>query len=117
MEVIIKIEGFNERKIAREIVCDLCNCDMTSAESVFAFFWKEKKEIYLEKYVCPACYSKYFKKRKYISFIDAPDIYKQALERDFKRQWHQIVVGISSIDEFQVLIENPILLDIVGEKY
>lgn len=121
MEVIIKIEGFNERKLAREVACDICNCDLsaeeTVEETVFAVFWKEKKEIYLEKYVCSACYSRYFSKRKCISFADAPDIYRQALERDFKRDWHQIVVGVSSIDEFQLLIENPALLDVVGEKF
>lgn len=120
MEVIIKITTEN-LQIKRELICDICNntlyTELYREDEIYAVFWKNKSEIYLEKYVCPECYKSYFKKRKTFPFEEAPDIFKKALSRDFQRDWHGIITPCSSMEEWKLLQENPFLIELWEKNF
>lgn len=119
MKIIVKIktEGLS---VSRELVCDYCNgnlyTDFYKEDEIYAIFWKERY-LYLEKYICSDCFNKYFKGSQVITFESAPPIYRKALERDLKRNWHGIITPCSSLEEWKLLQENPFLIELWGEKF
>lgn len=120
MEIIVKIktEGL---AVSRELVCDYCNgnlyTDFYKEDEIYAIFWKERDNLYLEKYICRDCFNRYFKGSQVIPFESAAPIYRKALERDFKRDWHGIIAPCSSLEEWKLLQENPFLIELWGEKF
>jgi hypothetical protein len=101
MEIVIKIktEGINPK---RELVCDMCNdtlyTDDHKETAFYATFWKDRKDIfYLEKYICEDCYKNIYKKDKAIPFEQAPEIYRQALEDDFQRDYYGYMLSLDDL--------------------
>lgn len=120
MEKVIKIET-KDICVNRELVCDLCNSDLYTSdhqqETIYAIFWEDKSGIYLEKYICEKCFKEVYKNEKAVPFELADKTFQDALRRDFKRDWHGIIVSCSSEEEFKKIMENPLLLEILGEKF
>lgn len=86
-------------------------------ETFYAVFWTENGNIYLEKYICENCFESSYSDKKAIPFKRANKTLQEALYRDFQRDWHGIVVSCSSVEEFKEIIENPLLLEVIGEKF
>ncbi|MEM3793984.1 MAG: hypothetical protein QXS76_03645 [Candidatus Bathyarchaeia archaeon] len=109
MEIIVEVQTQNY-VFARELVCDLCNRTLVNEDykeaRMYAIFWKDRENLYLEKYICERC-ARFWKKKK-IPFEFAPAPLRRALEHDFKRDWYGVIAGIP--DGNLEMLRDPVLL-------
>ncbi len=108
----------------RKLMCDICNLIISDEKTkiIYISFWKNKDgKLFLEKYICPKCYNKYYKnKTTPITPFEKASI-KNAILKDFKKNYYGILVPMPNIEKIKILLEKPDLLieylKIHGEKF
>ncbi len=106
----------------RELVCDFCNATLHTPhseepESFFAKIYEDEGGTFLEEYVCDDCRKRLFPKCEVVNFEDADPDVKETIRSNLEQAHHGYIVGISSWEEAELLLENPFLIRLWGEEF
>lgn len=105
----------------RELVCDFCNATLHTpqGEEPESFFAKiyDYGQIFLEEYLCEECRARLFPKFKVVNFEDAEEEVKDAIRLNLEQTRYGYVIGVSSWEEAELLLENPFLIKLWGEEF
>lgn len=100
MEIVVEVNLSKIDEPARDLLCDMCNTaiwdEFHKEKNFYAILWKNKQDIFLEKYICPDCKDSIYGKKKTILLLEELSLdIQEAIKENLNRSFYGI---ISSFD-------------------